>query len=342
MARIVRSVGLGRVRAYRNIMAVTTARRQHEGHEHDVGHIRCLPANMKTTLDEMSVFVTIADVGSLTRAAEKLHQPNSVISRLLRRLEQKLDTTLIRRTTRSLEFTEEGQFFLEQARSILASVELAEEQTGSRRTQLAGRLRINAATPFMQHVIAPLIPEFHLTYPDIELELDTSDEIIDLIEHRTDLAIRIGELRDSTLNARRLGNSRLRILASPQYLARAGKPQRPGDLERHTLLGYSQLDTLNNWPLRHAGQEFYKARPALRASSGETLLALAIDGAGIACLGDYMTTAARDDGSLEALLVNDTVDLSRPIHAVFYRNTGLSARITIFLDFVAGRLQDNN
>ncbi len=124
---------------------------------------------MKTTLDEMLTFVTIADVGSLTRAAEKLHQPTSVMSRLLRRLEEKLDTTLIRRTTRSLELTEEGQIFLEHARGILASVEVAEEQTVSYRRQPAGRLRINAATPFMQHVIAPLIPEFHRAYPDIEL-----------------------------------------------------------------------------------------------------------------------------------------------------------------------------
>lgn len=295
---------------------------------------------MKTTLDEMSAFVTIADVKSLTRAAEKLHQPVSVMSRLLSRLEQKLDTTLIRRTTRSLELTEEGQFFLEHARSILASVELAEEQTGSRRKQLAGRLRINAATPFMQHVIAPLIPEFHTTYPDIELELNTSDEVIDLVEHRTDVAIRIGALRDSTLNARKLGSSRLRILASPKYLAQVGRPQSPEDLERHTLLGYSQLESLNNWPLRHAGRESYKANPALRASSGETLLALATDGAGIACLSDYMTTAARNSGSLIELLVSDTVEHLRPIHAVYYRNTRLSARITIFLDFVARHLQD--
>jgi DNA-binding transcriptional LysR family regulator len=295
---------------------------------------------MKTTLDEMSAFVTIADVGSLTRAAEKLHLPTSVMSRLLSRLEQKLDTTLIRRTTRSLELTEEGEFFLEHARSILASVELAEEQTGSRRKQLAGRLRINAATPFMQHVIAPLICEFHTTYPDIELELNTSDEVIDLIEHRTDLAIRIGTLQDSTLNARKLGNSRLRILASPTYLARAGRPRSPLDLERHTLLGYSQLDALNNWPLRHGGHDTYKVRPTLRASSGETLLALTTDGAGIACLGDYMTTAARGSGALEELLVEDTVELLRPIHAVYYRNTRLSARITAFLDFVAGHLQN--
>ncbi|GJH01489.1 LysR substrate-binding domain-containing protein [Paraburkholderia terrae] len=295
---------------------------------------------MRTTLDEMFAFVTIADVGSLTRAAEKLHLPNSVMSRLLRRLEQKLDTTLIRRTTRSLELTEEGQVFLEHARSILAAVDFAEEQTVSHRKQLAGRLRVNAATPFMQHVLTPLIPQFHVSYPDIELELNTSDEVIDLIEHRTDVAIRIGALRDSTLNARVLANSRLRILASPEYLDRAGRPVRPADLEKHTLLGYSQLDTLNNWPLRHAGYDVYKVRPAVRASSGETLLALAENGTGIACLGDYMTTVARRRGRLVEVLVDDTVESYRPIHAVYYRNTRLSARIAVFLDFVAEHFKD--
>jgi DNA-binding transcriptional LysR family regulator len=119
---------------------------------------------MKPTLDEMFVFVTIADVGSLARAAQNLHQPNSVMSRLLPRLEEKLDTTLIGRTTRSLELTEEGKLFREHAQSLLAPVALAEEQTISRRKRVAGRLRINAATPVMHHLVVPLISEFHRAY----------------------------------------------------------------------------------------------------------------------------------------------------------------------------------
>jgi DNA-binding transcriptional LysR family regulator len=294
---------------------------------------------MKSTLDEMFVFVTIAEVGSLTRAAEKLYRPTSAMSNVLRRLEQKLDTTLIRRTTRALEITEEGQIFLEHARAIIASVELAEEQTVAHREQLAGQLRINAATPFMQHVIAPMIPEFRGRYPEIEIELNTSDEIIDLIEHRTDVAIRIGPLQDSSLNARKLGSSRLRILASPDYLKRAGTPVTPADLAGHTLLGYSQLDSLNLWPLRDGARETYRAQPQVRASSGETILALATDGAGVACLGDYMTVGARRHGALVELLAEHTIERFRPIHAVYYRNARLAARIAAFLDFVAEHLK---
>ncbi|AUT75669.1 LysR family transcriptional regulator [Paraburkholderia hospita] len=294
---------------------------------------------MKTTLDEMLAFVTIADTGSLTSAADKLHQPTSVMSRVLRRLEEKLDTTLIRRTTRRLEFTEEGRAFLDYARDIIASVDFAEEQIARQRETPTGRLRINAAMPFMQHVIAPLMTGFRDAYPDIEVELYTSDEIIDLLEHRTDVAIRIGELRDSTLHARRLGGSRLRILASPTYLAKAGRPKRIGDLAAHTLLGFSHPEVLNYWPLRVGGDDVYRIRPGLRASSGETLLTLAANGTGIVCLADYMTSAHRRNGDLVELLIDETVDFRQPIHAVYYRNTTLSLRISSFLDYVSALLK---
>ncbi|MDR3101014.1 MAG: LysR family transcriptional regulator [Paraburkholderia sp.] len=297
---------------------------------------------MKTTLDEMMAFVTIADVGSLTGAAEKLDQPTSVMSRVLRRLEGKLDTTLIRRTTRRLELTEEGRVFLEHARSIIASVELAEEQIVLKRDALAGKLRVNAAVPFMQHVIVPLMPGFRAAYPGIELELHTSDEIIDLLEHRTDVAIRIGELRDSTLHARKLGSSRLRILASPAYLARRGVPKSVADLESHTLLGFSQPEVLNQWPLRSQQGDSLRIRPALEASSGETLLALATNGVGIVCLADFMTSAHRRNGELVEVLIDETVDLRQPIHAVYYRNTTLSLRILSFLDYVSAQLKQGD
>jgi len=172
---------------------------------------------MKTTLEELLAFVTVVNSGSITAAAEQLGQTVSGTSRALSRLEEKLDTTLLRRTTRRLELTEEGLAFLTHARGILAAVDAAEDQMALRRQRPAGRLRVNAAAPFMLHVIAPLVGEFRRQYPEIELELNSNDQIIDLLEQRTDLAIRIGPLRDSTLHARPLGASRLRILASPAY-----------------------------------------------------------------------------------------------------------------------------
>lgn len=294
---------------------------------------------MKITLDEMMAFVTIADVGSLTGAADRLVQPASVMSRVLRRLEEKLETTLIRRTTRRLELTEEGRVFLEHARSIIDSVELAEEQIPLKRDALAGKLRVNAAVPFMQHVIVPLMNGFRDAYPGIELELHTSDEIIDLLEQRTDVAIRIGELHDSTLHARPLGSSRLRILASPAYLAKQGTPKSITELQSHILLGFSQPELSNLWPLRTQQGESFRVRPALEASSGETLLALATNGVGIVCLADFMTRTYRQRGDLVEVLSDETLEFRQPIHAVYSRNTTLSLRILSFLDYVSAQLQ---
>ncbi len=294
---------------------------------------------MKTTLEELLAFVTVVDSGSITAAAEQLGQTVSGTSRALSRLEEKLDTTLLRRTTRRLELTEEGLAFLTHARGILAAVDAAEDQMALRRQRPAGRLRVNAAAPFMLHVIAPLVGEFRRQYPEIELELNSNDQIIDLLEQRTDLAIRIGPLRDSTLHARPLGASRLRILASPAYLARHGAPASVAELAGHSLLGFSQPETLNRWPLRDAGGEEVQIRPAVSASSGETLRQLALAGEGIACLADFMTAADRAEGRLVELLAAETLDVRQPISAVYYRNTQLAARIACFLDFVAGQMR---
>ena len=293
---------------------------------------------MKTTLDELLAFVSVVDSGSITAAAEHLAQTASGVSRALSRLEDKLDVTLLRRTTRRLELTEEGQAFLAQARKILDAVEDAEEQMKVRRQKPAGRLRVNAAAPFMLHAVVPLIAGFRAQYPEIQLELHSSDQIIDLLEQRTDVAIRIGPLRDSTLHARALGSNRLRILASPAYLEARGMPQSVESLRDHSLLGFTQPDSLNQWPLRHPLGDSLAISPSLQASSGETLRQLALTDAGIVCLADFMTHADRARGELVQILAQHTVEVCQPIHAVYYRNTALTSRITCFLDYLAERL----
>lgn len=298
---------------------------------------------MKTTLDELAVFAAVVDTGSITAAAEQLSQTASGVSRALARLEEKLGTTLLRRTTRRLELTEEGALFLARARQILASVEDAENQMAVRRTRPAGRLRVNAATPFMVHALVPLVDGFRRQYPEIELSLHSDEGNIDLLERRTDVAIRIGTLRDSTLHARPLGHSRLRVLASPAYLAERGKPRSVEELARHSLLGFSQPESLNQWPLRHAQDERYVITPALQASNGEILRGLALAGQGIVCLADFMTHEDRARGDLVQVLPRATVDVRQAIQAVYYRNTALGARISCFLDYVQeglrGRLE---
>lgn len=291
---------------------------------------------MKTSLDELQAFVAVVDGGSITAAADRLQQTVSGVSRTLGRLEAKLGATLLRRTTRRLELTEEGAQFLSHARGILDAVEAAEDQMAARRSRPAGRLRVNAASPFMLHVVVPLVDGFRARYPEVELELNSNDDLIDLIEQRTDVAIRIGRLRDSTLHARPLGRYPLRVLASPAYLKRHGRPRRVDDLGRHSLIGFTLPESLNRWPLRQAdGDEAFEVRPSLRASSGETVRQLALAGQGIACLADFMTQADRARGDLVQLFVKDTVEQLQPVNAVFYRNTELASRIRVFLDYLA-------
>jgi DNA-binding transcriptional LysR family regulator len=293
---------------------------------------------MKTTLEELQCFVAVVDTGSLTAAAQSLGLTVSAASRTLARLEDKLQTTLLRRTTRRLEWTEEGAAFLDHARAILDSVDAAEEQMAARRIRPAGRLRVDAATPFMLHVLVPLIEGFRARYPEVELELNSNEGITDLIEKRTDVALRIGMLKDSTLHARLLGTSRIRVLASPAYLARHGTPAAPEELSGHVLLGFNQPETLNDWPLRDIDGSLLRIRPTIASSSGETLRQMALAGLGIACLSDFMTGEDRSEGRLVQLLAGQTQDVLQPINAVYYRNTALAARITCFVDHVAGVL----
>lgn len=295
---------------------------------------------MKTTLDELQAFVAVVDSGSITAASELLGLTISATSRTLGRLEDKLQTTLLRRTTRRLELTEEGAGFLQHARAILAAVDAAEEQMAAHRMRPAGRLRVDAATPFTLHVLVPLLAGFRERYPEVQLELHSNEGIIDLIEKRTDVAFRIGALKDSTLHARPVAASRVRVLATPAYLQRHGEPATPDELAGHALLGFTQPESLNDWPLRDAAGNSLRITPAIASSSGETLRQMALAGLGIVCLSDFMTQGDRRSGALVPLFDGQTLDVRQSIHAVYYRNTALAARITCFVDHVAEALSE--
>lgn len=293
---------------------------------------------MEINSDDLRLFAAIVDSGTLGAAAAHLGQTTSAVSRALARLEEKLATSLMTRTTRRMELTEEGHLLLARARTILAAMDEAEEAIRIRRQQPSGRLRVDAASPFILHAIVPHVAEFRQLYPQITLELTSNDQVADLLEHRTDIAIRIGTLQDSTLHARPLRASRLFVLASPDYLRKYGVPQTPEDLARHQLLGFLRFDNGNLWPLRHEGGDMLPVTPALFASSGETLRALALEGQGIACLAEFMT---RDDiaaGRLVRVLEEHYTGYLQPIHAVYYRNTQLSRRISCFLEFLQQKL----
>ena len=293
---------------------------------------------MKTTTEELLAFVTVIDSGSITAAAEALQQTVSGVSRALTRLEHKLDATLVRRTTRRLQLTDEGELFLVRARAILAAMEDAEESIARQRERPAGRLRVDAASPFVLHCIVPHVQAFAQAYPEIVLELSSNERIVDLMEQRVDIAIRIGALQDSTLHARSLGSSRLRILASPAYLAQRGEPRTVSELRRHRLIGFTAPESLNDWPLTDDDGARFRIAPDIAASSGETMRQLALAGGGIVCLAAYMTSADVAGGRLQTVMDPVLLDVRQPISAVFYQSASMAGRAKAFLDFLAGRL----
>jgi DNA-binding transcriptional LysR family regulator len=289
-------------------------------------------------VDALIAFAAVIDTGSFSAAAERLGQTPSGVSRTISRLEAQLGMTLMHRTTRRLDLTEEGSWLLGRARKVLAELEDTEAQVAARRSQPSGLVRVNAATPALSHLVAPLAAEFLDACPLVKLELTSGETVVDLIEQRADVAIRIGQLADSTLNARRLGSSRLRLLASPAYLSRHGEPADAAQLSAHRLLGFTAPASLNVWPLAHGGGEGLAVAPAVLASSGETLRHLALAGAGIACLSNFLT---RDDlaaGTLVPVLAPQTLGWSQPVWAVFYKQGALAPRVAALVDFLARRL----
>ncbi|MFC3532344.1 LysR substrate-binding domain-containing protein [Vogesella facilis] len=289
--------------------------------------------------DTLGVFVAVIEAGSFTAAAERLGLTPSGISRSIAKLEKQLGVRLITRTTRRLDLTEEGQWLLASARDILARMEETALTLQSAAEHPSGLLRVNAATPVFNHLLAPLLPEFQRRYPRIRLELVSGETIIDLIEERADVAIRVGQLQDSTLSARLLCESRLRLLAAPGYLQRCGQPDTVEALAAHSLLGFTQPASLNIWPLRHAGGDGYPAAAAISTSNGETLRHLALHGSGIACLSDFMTAEDVRAGRLVPVLPAQTLDWRQPIWAVYYRQGFLAARVSHFVAFLAEQLQ---
>ncbi|WP_413557407.1 LysR substrate-binding domain-containing protein [Bdellovibrio sp. HCB209] len=294
---------------------------------------------MKTTLDELQTFITIVDTGSISAAAEELNQTPSGISRTLARLEKKLRVTLLRRTTRKLDLTSEGERFLQSSRDVIQALENAEEAVGSKNAP-SGLLRIDSASPFIIHSVAPYLSDFHKLYPDVQVELFSSERNIDLIENRIDVAIRIGELADSSLHAVSLGQSRRRVLASPEYLKSYGTPKNVDDLQNHVLIGFTDPRHLNYWPLKYNGTSRYPIKPKFSASSGETILQLVRNGVGIACLGDFMTIPDRESGDLVQILPGAAVDQKEQIHAIYYKNAQLSQRADVFIKFLKSKLKN--
>ncbi len=284
---------------------------------------------------EMEVFTRVVEQGGFSAAARALAMTPSAVSKLVARLEARLGLRLFNRSTRQLQLTAEGRVFYERSVRVLA--DLADAERGAAANDAPrGRLSVNANVPFGEAALLPLVPAFLARYPEVTLDIVLTDEVIDLIEHRTDVAVRAGPLRNSTLVARKLGATRKSILASPAYLARHGTPRSPADLARHNCLGFNRTRTLNTWPLLQGGQPVsVSAVGNAQVSDGASLQRLAVAGVGLARLALFH---ARDDiaaGRLVPVLEDFNPGDLEEIHAVFLGHGGwLPARVRVFLDFL--------
>ncbi|RCR57676.1 LysR family transcriptional regulator, partial [Vibrio harveyi] len=205
---------------------------------------------MRTKSDDLEILLSVIDTGGFTAAADSLNIQVARASRAVSKVESQLGVTILNRTTRRIELTDEGRQFVDSVRIGLMQLQLAEDEIISRGELPKGKLRVDAASPFVFHQLVPLVQSFNQAYPDIDLELTSNEGFVDLLEKKTDVAIRIGALSDSTLHAKPLGRSLLYIVASPDYLAKRGFPSQSSDLEHHSTIGFSTPKTLNEWPLK--------------------------------------------------------------------------------------------
>ena len=284
---------------------------------------------------EMEVFVRAVELGGFSAAARALAMTPSAVSKLVGRLETRLGVRLLNRSTRQVQLTAEGGAFYERSVRLLADLAEAERGTAANDAP-RGRLSVNANVPFGEAALLPLVPAFLARYPEISLDIVLTDEVIDLIEHRTDVAVRAGPLKSSSLVARKLGATRKAILASPAYLARHGEPRTPADLADHNCLGFNRTRTLNGWPLLDGGK--LVTIPAVgntQVSDGASLQRLAVAGVGLARLALFHASDDLLAGRLVPVLEEFNPGDLEEIHAVFLGHGGwLPARVRAFLDFL--------
>lgn len=290
---------------------------------------------MKASSEELKVFVSVVESGSFSRAAEQLHMANSAVSRTIKKLENKLGVALLTRTTRHLALTQEGERYFRRVQSFLQEMTSAENDLIESRYAPKGLLRVDAATPVILHLLMPMIKPFRERYPDVTLSLISSESFINLIERKVDVAIRAGNLTDSTLRARLLFISYRKLVASPEYLKKRGTPHNVTDLDRHECLGFVDPSRLNRWPVAQESGEIYDIHLGMSSNSGETIKQLCLNGNGIACLSDYMIDKEIAEGKLVEVLAEQRLLVEMPFNAVYYSDMGVSQRVRAFIDFLS-------
>ncbi|MDA5193158.1 LysR family transcriptional regulator [Govanella unica] len=279
-------------------------------------------------LTAMQVFAAVVDEGSFSAAAARLNMAKSAVSTLVKTLEAELGVTLLNRTTRKVSLTEAGQRYKDRAEQILSDVEDADREAAALTATPRGTLRVSAGVSFGTQELGKVVATFLATYPEVRIDLQLTDRFVDLLDEGFDLAVRIGELRDSSLIARKLTSARRLTCASPDYLEAHGTPQHPNDLRQHNCLGYSG----GGWSFQEQGRPLIPALEGrLIGNNGDVLCAAAVAGSGIVFAPSFILGDDIRAGRLVPIL---TAYEAPPvgIYAIYPPSRHISAKLRAFID----------
>lgn len=290
------------------------------------------------SLNGFVVFVQVAEMRSFVAAGRNLGVSASAVGKSIARLEDKLGVRLFHRSTRSITLTAEGHLLLERSRRILAEIEAAQQELTQAAEHPVGRLRLSL--PLVGSLVLPVLGDFMRQYPQIQLDLEFTDRMVDVIAEGYDAVLRIGPPADSRLSARKLGHFRTVVVASPEYLARCGEPQTPADLTRHACLQYRfpSSGKLERWVMRGNEAENELALPATMVCNNiETRVCFALRGLGIAWLPDFAIREALEQGALREVLA-DYASHTGVVHLLWPASKHPSPKLRVLIDFLSARI----
>ncbi|MBR8133046.1 LysR family transcriptional regulator [Burkholderia ambifaria] len=288
--------------------------------------------------DAMRAFVRVVEAGSFTKAAETLHMSKTTVTQLVQQLEARLRVRLLNRTTRRINVTPDGIAYYERVTRLLADMDDVETSLSSASAVPRGRLRVDVPSPFARLILIPALPAFLARYPDIQIDMGVSDRTVDIIGENVDCVVRGGEPNDQSMVARRVADLSLGIVASPGYLALAGTPAHPVELENshHRIVGFSWGRAGKLYPLvmhRNGETVTVQGRYALAVDDGNAYLAAGVAGLGIMWLPQYMAKAHLERGELVTLFEDWQLD-PMPLYIAYPPNRHVSAKLRAFIDWV--------
>ena len=292
--------------------------------------------NKLPDLEAWAIFAKVAETGSFARAAAEFSLSQATVSKAVSRLEARMKTTLLHRTSRRLSLTENGRAVLERARRILEEGQAAEAEVAEQSTSLRGVVRLSAPMSFGIARLAPVLPGFLQTHPDVELDVQFNDQQVDLVNDRFDLALRIANLEDSSLLARQLCRVKILLVGSPAYFERHGRPRHPSDLARHKALQYSYARRGTHWRFKHPrhGEFTQSMAVQMQANNAEALTPALLAGLGVALQPAFLVWQELQTGVLEAVM-EDWQAEPIALHILTPPGRNRPARVQALIDHLA-------